>query len=220
MIRKLRLALCTLCAAAACQANLLLNPGFETGNFTGWTVGGTAISGVATAGTPLSPTAFSPNVVDVRSGNFAAFGIVHGLDPVPLILTQTVSVTPGTDYDIGFYFSNDSSSVVGYSIDPAHMEIFVNGVAILPAGNHIVCPDCLLRSDMVPWNLLSATWNSGASTAATVSFQIVASGPGFVGLSIDDAFVDAPEPSAFALMAGSLALLVLWCVASAGRRPV
>jgi hypothetical protein len=207
---KLRVTLCSLCMAAASHANLLVNPGFETGDFSGWTVGGTAMSGVATAGTPLAPTAFPPNVVDVRTGDFAAFGIVRGIDPVPFILTQTISVTPGTDYNIGFYFSNDSSSVIGYSIDPSHMEIFVNGVGILPPGNHIVCPDCLLRSDTVPWNLLSAIWNSGSNTSATISIQIVASGPGFVGLSVDDAFVDAPEPSAFVLMAGCLALLCFW----------
>jgi len=211
MKSKLRLALCSLGVAAACHANLLVNPGFETGDFSGWIVGGTAASGVATAGTPLSPTAFPPNVLAVRSGEFAAFGIVRGLDPVPFIFSQTVAVEPGTEYDIGFFFSNDSSSVLGYSIDPSHTDISVNGVPILPPSNHLVCPDCLLRSDMVPWNLLSATWNSGDNTSATISFQLVASGPGFVGLSVDDAFVEpaveTPEPSGFALMAGALALL-------------
>ena len=214
MKSKLRLALCSLGVAAACHANLLGNPGFETGDFSGWTAGGAATSGVATAGTPLAPTAFPPNVVDVHSGDFAAYGIVRGFDPVPFILTQTISVTPGTDYNIGFFFTNDSSSVIGYSIDPFHTEIFVNGVALLPPGNHIVCPDCLLRSDTVPWNLLAATWNSGANTSATIAIQLVASGPGFVGLSVDDTFVepavDAPEPSAFALMAGSLAVFGFW----------
>jgi hypothetical protein len=208
---KLRLALCSLCVATASHANLLVNPGFETGDFSGWTVGGTAVSGVATAGTPLAPTAFPPNVVDVHSGNFAAFGIVRAIDPVPFILTQTVSVDPGTDYGIGFFFTNDSSSVIGYSIDPSHTEIFVNGVSILPPANHVVCPDCLLRADTIPWNLLSATWNSGANTSATISIQIIASGPGFVGLSVDDAFMvaEVPEPSAFGLMAGSLVVLGL-----------
>ena len=209
---KLRLALCSLCVATASHANLLVNPGFETGDFGGWTVGGTAISGVALAGTPLAPTAFPPNVVDVHSGDFAAFGIVRAIDPVAFILTQTVPVEPGTNYDIGFFFTNDSSSVIGYSIDATHTEIFVNGLGILPPGNHIICPDCLLRADTVPWNLLSATWNSGDNTSATISIQIVASGPGFVGLSVDDAFAvaDVPEPSAFGLMAGSLAFLGFW----------
>jgi len=45
---------------------LLVNPGFETGDFSGWTVfrpapgsfGGTPIYGVATAGTPISGNAW------------------------------------------------------------------------------------------------------------------------------------------------------------------
>jgi hypothetical protein len=42
---KLRAALFLFCAAVGCSgSNLLVNPGFETGAFTGWTIGGTSTS--------------------------------------------------------------------------------------------------------------------------------------------------------------------------------
>jgi hypothetical protein len=65
-------------------ANLITNPGFETGNFTGWTVSGAA-SVVGTA-SGISP----------HSGSFQAAGSVA-------TISQTFATTPGQLYTLDFW---------------------------------------------------------------------------------------------------------------------
>ena len=80
---------------SAANANIVTNPGFETGDFTGWTQGGdTSFTGVD--GNP-------------HSGNFAAF-----FGPVDSIgtLSQTLTTTPGELYNIDFWLENDDTSGV------------------------------------------------------------------------------------------------------------
>ena len=96
------------CASDASADNLLVNPGFETGNFAGWTIAGNSISfGVNTDGTPIAgaQTPFPPNFVNVRSGAFAGWALVKdGIDPVERItLTQTQAVPPNELLNIGFW---------------------------------------------------------------------------------------------------------------------
>ena len=76
------------------SANLITNPGFETGDFTGWTH--TAV-GNAVVGTfaGISP----------HSGNFqATFG------DAPASLAQSVATTPGASYTINFFLALAQSS--------------------------------------------------------------------------------------------------------------
>ena len=78
----------------AANANLVTNPGFETGDFTGWTQGGnTGFSGVDNA-TP-------------HSGTYAAF-----FGPVLSngTLSQTLATTPGDTYSIDFWLANEDTS--------------------------------------------------------------------------------------------------------------
>jgi len=83
--------------SASTSEAALVNAGFETGNYSGWIVGGTANSGVAADGTSISGTYYADNVVNVHSGNFAAWGAVSifGSPQQYLTLTQTVSVASG-----------------------------------------------------------------------------------------------------------------------------
>src|SRR5713226_6733032 len=73
------------------RANLITNPGFETGDFSGWiqfgNVGFTGVDG----GLP-------------HSGSFAAF-----LGPVGSLgfLSQTLATTPGIRYDLRFFLLSD-----------------------------------------------------------------------------------------------------------------
>ena len=56
-------------AAVADPGNLLANPGFETGNNSGWGMGGTATRGVAIDGaTPASDGTSA--IAQVRTGNY------------------------------------------------------------------------------------------------------------------------------------------------------
>jgi chitinase len=67
---------------AAAQANLLANPGFETGNLSGWSC------------SPLDSAATSP----VHSGSYALAGAVSGSDDAQC--SQSVSVQPSTAYTL------------------------------------------------------------------------------------------------------------------------
>jgi len=81
-------AVAALSVAYPASANLIMNPGFETGDFTGWTASGDAgvfgtIGGVAP-----------------HSGNFQA--VFSGISS----LTQSVATTPGASYTIDFFLAN------------------------------------------------------------------------------------------------------------------
>ena len=191
---------------SASATNLLNNPGFETGDFTGWTVGGTAPNGVATYGTPVS--AFFSGNVNVRSGTYAAYGVVLGYccaTPQPITLTQTVFAAPNQTLDIGFYASNWSASAVGASVGSGsnEIDIWVNGTPILnPTGFFSFNNDA-------SWYNFDGTYNNGSVTSLTVTYQFVASGTGSMPASLDDFYVNGtattPEPSSLLLLGSGLA---------------
>jgi len=89
---------------AASAQNLLVNPGFETGNFDGWALSGsTAFEGVSTS------FATTPN-----SGAYSAFfGAVGGYN----VISQTIATTPGDNYNISFALDNSGGP---------YSEAFVN----------------------------------------------------------------------------------------------
>jgi hypothetical protein len=74
---------------AAAQANLLANPGFETGNLSGWSC------------SPLDSAATSP----VHSGSYALAGAVSGSDDAQC--SQSVSVQPSTAYTLSGWVEGD-----------------------------------------------------------------------------------------------------------------
>jgi VPDSG-CTERM motif len=74
------------------RANLITNPGFETGDFTGWTNLGGSVTGTFQG--PTGP-AVSPH-----SGSFqAAFG------QTGISLSQNVTTTPGASYVVDFWLA-------------------------------------------------------------------------------------------------------------------
>ncbi|MGH7012405.1 MAG: PEP-CTERM sorting domain-containing protein, partial [Caulobacteraceae bacterium] len=72
---------------ASAATNLVVNPGFETGDFTGWTVSGDGIS---------IDSAF-PN-----SGTYDAAFSATSTDPDPGVLSQTLPAILGQSYDLSF----------------------------------------------------------------------------------------------------------------------
>ena len=84
-------------AITAAGPELLTNPGFETGDFSGWTLSG-SLSFEA-----VSPTfATTPN-----SGNYSAyFGAVGSYN----YLSQWVATRPGDSYEISFYLANSGGN--------------------------------------------------------------------------------------------------------------
>jgi len=182
--------------------NLLINPGFESGDFTGWTVGGPAANGVATLGTAV-PAYFSGRV-NVLSGQFAAYGVVRGsccTAPEPIILSQVLSVAPNQTLTIGFSASNWSASSVGASVgdSPGSIDIYVNGTPILLPVNYF-----LFSADQSWYNFVG-TFDNGAASSITVDFRFIASGTGNFPASLDDFYVQGnssavPEPSSVLLL--------------------
>ncbi len=73
------------------RANLITNGGFETGDFSGWTVSATDNDMVVVGSVPLIPP---------HSGNFQALAGV-GINSI----TQNVATTPGSFYVIRFWLA-------------------------------------------------------------------------------------------------------------------
>jgi hypothetical protein len=98
------LSLLLLATPAALQAqtsNLVLNGGFETGDFTGWTLSG--------ANTPASVDNGSYGLfseITPHSGNYDADFESDG-NALYQYLSQTLPTTPGASYLLSFWFDND-----------------------------------------------------------------------------------------------------------------
>ena len=79
-------------AGPSSAQNLLTNPGFETGNLTGWTDAGNTGWNVVTT-VPHTGT----------------FGISNGAVGSPSLLQQTVITTPGQNYQVCGWLRNDGA---------------------------------------------------------------------------------------------------------------
>jgi len=84
-------------ATSSVQANLITNPGFETGDLTGWT------------DTPApSGSLFSVSASAAHTGDYALwFGAVSGYNDT---VSQTVATTPGATYKIEFWLAGNYES--------------------------------------------------------------------------------------------------------------
>lgn len=207
--------------------NILLDPGFESGGLSFWTVGGkNGGFGVATngavlpvTGAPDSPGLFYPSQQNVRSGNFAAYAITAGDSQAPwseyATFSQSVSLQGGS-YELGFWLStvDDNGGVGLYSaMGSGRLGIYVDGTqipfTIAPAAD----------------GTLTSTWVEFASqdflTSGThqIEFSVSAGGTARVGISLDDTFMEAvPEPSCAALVTLGLLPLVFTARAHAAKR--
>jgi hypothetical protein len=198
-----------LMAYSAPAANILVNPGFETGNFAGWTTGGNSInSGVAAGGTAIVGTS-TASTVTVRSGSFAGFAVVRCSDSAACLnlqlanenftLAQTVAVQQNTFYDVGFFLGGSN----GYGVDPRDnwLQIFIDGTGLFSD------PKTEVVGGVAGFVPFQGTFNSGSRTTVNVMFQITGSAQGRSGASFDDFFVQVstvPEPSYAAVLGAAL----------------
>jgi len=85
--------------AGSAHANLVTNSGFETGDFSGWTLGGgTDFRGV--------------DYVAPHSGTYAAF---FGAQGTPTTLSQDIATIIGATYEVSFWLQNGFSGPNSFS---------------------------------------------------------------------------------------------------------
>jgi hypothetical protein len=170
--------------AGAAQANIVTNPGFEIGNFTGWALSGdtsfTFVDG------------FSPH-----SGSFGAFlGTSVGTPGPTGSITQTLATTVGVSYDIEFWLNT--------AVRPNFFSVSFDGIVLDSLTD-------ITTSSSIPlplYTLFSYTaLASSASTDLVFTFQ---HDPW--GWDLDDVSVAAatgvPEPGSLPLVAGGLIVLL------------
>ena len=100
------------------------------------------------------------------------------------VWAQTVTVTPGTDYDFSYWLSSV------YPSNPAELQLSINGD--------------VLGTDVAPgtvgiWQEASYNWNSGASSSATIRLVDLTRAYSGDDFAIDDITL-IPEPATLLLL--------------------
>lgn len=209
-----------LASSAYASVNLLTNPGFETGDFTGWTVSANTVAyGVGTDGQliPISDTfpVLGQMQVSVNSGTYAAWAVTCNPAFTPgatcspsgdaadsLTLSQTVNLVAGTTYDIG-YWTNSYPFGDSSAIDVNGTPISLTTVPSAPG-----------------YQFEGGLFTAAATGPADVSFFLEYSGLADAGISFDDFQVAnaTPEPSLFVVL--GVGLLGLGASLSRRRKAV
>lgn len=153
--------------AGIIQNNVVVNGTFESGN-TGFTTSYTPGTGGA-YGTLSNSGEYAvttnPNLVhmyfsscqDHTPSGPGRMLVVNGAGtPNTVVWSQTITVTPGTDYLFGAWVMSVVSNV-----DLATLQFQINGVQI----GSIFSPS----STSCVWNQFTTAWNSGGSTSAVIS---------------------------------------------------
>ena len=115
-MRDFRYSLALIAAATALIAgpvraeNIVVNGGFETGDFTGWTLGGN---------TDFVLTIQDPDYV--HSGNWAA---ALGSDLTPGTLSQDLATTPGTLYVLSFWLYGNGATPNEFAVSVGGNTLF------------------------------------------------------------------------------------------------
>ena len=94
----------------AVVSNLVANCGFETGDFTGWTLSGNT--------TNPGGNYYGVDAFDANSGNFGAYLSEDEISSTnPLILSQVVPIQTGQSFNvtITFYLDQDTPPATGYT---------------------------------------------------------------------------------------------------------
>ena len=157
----------------------LSNPGFETGNLSGWMVGGNADDGVAMDGVSVTG-----GTNQVRSGTYSAWNRTAQGNGIGTTLTQILSVVPGASYDLGFHevVSSGNFGISG-------MDVVVNGVKLSDSTSG----GSGSGTDPSDFRKIAASYTTGSNEDVMVlRFNLYGSGSGLANFSYDDFF--GPEP--------------------------
>jgi hypothetical protein len=141
------------------RANAIVNGGFETGDFTGWTVTGGPCEFVLSSigGQSICTGIDAGTDPGAHSGNDAAYLGQYGSLGT---LSQTVATTAGATYDLEFWLASTSFGGLGGS-SPNQFEVLWNGTPVFNQIN--VAVEGYQRSNLT----LLATGTSGVLTFAS-----------------------------------------------------
>jgi Ca2+-binding RTX toxin-like protein len=141
--------------------NLLANPDFESGN-TGFTSGYVYSHGnIYNAGTydvlhnPADVHNEATSYGDHTTGSGLMMAVNAATSANVVVGSETVTVTPGTQYDFSFWAS--TWAVPG---TPAQLEFLFNGQSVLSTS---------APSTAGVWQPYGTTWNSGSNTSLTIT---------------------------------------------------
>ena len=201
-------------AVSSGAANSVANSGFETGSFSGWTLGGNQEGGPPIYD-PSNGTYDGNQFYGVTPGNSvypahsgADYAYI-GVDSTPLLLTQLISTTPGTAYTISFYLANDYSPSGNYTNSLVGFFGATPGIALTNV------PGTLTGVSGETYTQYQ--FQSVATSSLTLLQFFVQNDAGY--FSLDDVSVDVaiPEPGSILLfMTGAAGLL---CFALRRRYP-
>ncbi|MCK5491845.1 MAG: PEP-CTERM sorting domain-containing protein [Candidatus Omnitrophica bacterium] len=192
-------------------ANLLVNPGFETGDLTGWTMGGTnggygvSVDGQSIPGVTYS--SFLPSFQNVRSGNYAAYAVAAASNGEYVSFSQALLLSPG-EYTASFYMGHDEGGVfgIGGAIDNGRLGIWIDGINLDFKSTYE--NNFVPGSSSLDFTLFDADFVSLGGTTA-VEFRISGSGTARAGISVDDFSLESsnpvvPEPATMLLLGSGL----------------
>ena len=162
----------SICDAVA--GNLVVNCGFETGDFTGWTQGGNTGFTLVTGSAPY-----------VNSGNFGAQLGPVGSDGT---LTQNVGAPGVTSYAVSFFLYNDGGT-------PNDFTVFWNGVDVGPD---------LVDAGAFSYTQFSGVLSGNAGAGANSLEFVFRQDPAYWGLDDVVVTSSIPEPSSLMLMGSGI----------------
>ena len=181
-------------------ANLVANPGFETGDFTGWTVTGNGIA------------------IDMVFPNTGCCDAVFGAlttDPNPGVLSQTLATMAGQSYTLSFALLDEAGfSGDSFIVKLGDFTTTITGDMAAPPGD--LPSGYTAQSFTVPGADITGT-------SAILSFEGLNDPAIGIDWNLDDVSVTAsaaavPEPSAAGLLATALGVCLGFVVPVRRRR--
>ncbi len=196
-------------SVSAAPVNLLANPGFETGDFTGWTVheGPTAPDSTyyGERGYVVIPnvTADTGYTTHIRTGTYAMIGHVRYGNSV--FISQRVPVLPNQNVDVGFWVGRGEDGT-GFGVtygneSPRYTQIYVDGERVLFPG-----PTINVSAKNTYYHL-GTSFNTGDREYVDVLFRLEGSGSAWANVMWDDFYFNSepvPEPATMGLFAAGL----------------